>query len=74
MLPDFQEFLATLTPETLMAICDDAQLKASQIREQTSPTDKSYLGNQIAVISYTMALELLATYHHWLEQSWRCPE
>ena len=64
-MKDFQDFIASLDEETVLGIVDDANLKASQIREDTPP-GASYLGNQIGVVSFTIALELLGCYHKWL--------
>lgn len=59
-LPDFQDFLRTLTAEKITQIMEDAQKKAMQ----ASPNGS---GGQISAISWTISLELLALYHLWLE-------
>lgn len=59
-LPDFQDFLCTLTPEKIAQIMEDAQVKAIQ----ASPNGS---GGEISAISWTISLELLALYHVWLE-------
>ncbi len=49
-------------------ILEDANKKASDIREKTNFNSAAWLGNQVGIISYTIALELLGLYHKWLEQ------
>lgn len=66
-MASFDDFMATLTPDVLTGIFDDANLKAQQIREN-SGSGLGSLGNQIGIVSYTISLELLACYHKWLEQ------
>lgn len=65
---NFNDFLATLTPETIEQIARDANLKLSQAREGLSPIDPTFIGTQISAISLTISLELLGLYHKWLEQ------
>lgn len=65
---DFNDFVATLTPEVVGQITADAQLKVEQMREDSDTNDKTWLGNQIAAISFTYALEILGFYHKWLEE------
>lgn len=59
-LPDFQDFLCTLTPEKITQILEDAAGKAAQ-------TESNGSGGQISAISWTISLELLALYHLWLQ-------
>ncbi len=61
-LPGFQEFLATLTPEKIEQIMSDAKAKCEEASCMGS-------GEQIAAISWTVSLEVLALYHLWLEES-----
>ncbi len=61
-LPNFQEFLATLSPETITEIMEDAKSKC-EASESFGP------GGQICSISWTVSLELLALYHVRLQES-----
>lgn len=67
-MKDFNEFLASISPEDTAEIMNDANQKALQMRETMDPHDPARFGNQIGAISYTIALELLGLYHKWLEQ------
>lgn len=66
-MASFDDFMATLTPDILAGIFDDANLKAEEMRKN-SGSGLDSLGNQIGIVSYTISLELLACYHKWLEQ------
>lgn len=66
-MSSFEDFMATLTPDILTGIIDDANLKAQQMRDR-SGSGLTSLGNQIGIVSYTISLELLACYHKWIEQ------
>ena len=59
-LPGFQEFLAALTPDKIEQIVSDAKAKCKEASCMGS-------GEQMAAISWTVSLELLALYHLWLE-------
>lgn len=61
-LPDFQEFLSTLAPNKIEQIMADAKIKCSDVSGMG-------FGEQVAAISWTISLELLALYHLWLEDS-----
>lgn len=65
-MKDFNDFLATVTPEVVAQICEDANLKAAQIRSASEPAEM--LSNQIGAISLTFSLELLGLYHKWIEK------
>lgn len=65
---NFEDFMATITPEIIEQITADANLKAAQMRESAEPGDRTNFGNQVACISLTYSLELLGLYHKWLEQ------
>ena len=54
--PEFQNFLATLSPEKISEIMEDAKLKCAE-------TESFGSGGQISSISWTISLELLALYH-----------
>lgn len=60
--PKFQDFLATLSPEMITGIMEDAKLKCESLTSAGT-------GEQIGAISWTISLELLALYHVWLEES-----
>lgn len=62
--PDFQDFLGTLDSEKIEQILSDAKAKCEEVSSMGS-------GEQISVISWTVALELLALYHLWVEESLR---
>lgn len=64
-MKDFNEFLASITQEDVSAIMRDAADKASHMKSLLG-NDPTSLGTQIGAISYTVALELLGLYHHWL--------
>lgn len=64
----FEKFLSTLTPEIIEQITAKAELKAEEIRNDPETDPKTFLGNQIAAISLTYSVELLALYHKWLGQ------
>ena len=61
-MPDFNEFLASLTPETILQIHSDAKAKW----EELAPAGT---GDQLIGLSWTIALELLGAYHKWLSCS-----
>lgn len=67
-MKEFSDFLASITLDVFEDIMSDANQKAAEVRALQNADDKSNLGNQIAAVSYTIALELLALYHKWLEQ------
>lgn len=67
-LKDFNDFLNFISPELMSGIFDDANKKAADIREKITLNDAAWLGNQIGIVSYTIALEILGLYHKWLEQ------
>lgn len=60
-LPNFQEFMNTLTQNKITQIISDAQQKCLEASCMGS-------GEQISAISWTIALELLALYHVWLSE------
>lgn len=65
-MKNFQDFMASLDSSTVLGIVNDANLKAKQVYEDAAPGEDA-LSMQIGVVSYTIALELLACYHKWLE-------
>ena len=65
---NFNDFIATLTQDTLEQIAADANLKLSQARDAMDSSDPSFVGTQISALSLTISLELLGLYHKWLEQ------
>lgn len=62
--PNFQEFLNALAPEKIERIMLDAKEKCEEASCMGS-------GEQMAAISWTVSLELLALYHLWLEEALR---
>ena len=59
VLPDYQDFLKTLTPDKIEEIMSDAKRKCLETSDFGS-------GGQSASISWTISIELLALYHIWL--------
>lgn len=64
-MKDFRDFVASITQEDVSAIMLDAADKANNLKSLLG-NDPASLGTQIGAISYTVALELLGLYHHWL--------
>lgn len=60
--PSFEDFLNTLSPEVVKEIMDSAQ-EAHDEAQKIGP------GGEVPVVSWTIATELLARYHIWLQQS-----
>lgn len=65
----FDDFMASFGPDEIMAIVDDANQKAQDIRNEMDASDPAFVGTQIGMISYTIAIELLGLYHKWLEET-----
>lgn len=65
-LPDFNDFLIFLDQNKIENILSDAQLKAKEVQFLDSANG---IGNQIAVLSFTISLEVVGLYHAWLEQN-----
>lgn len=60
MSKNFDDFLATLTPEVIEEICDIANSKTSELKGFAN------FANSIGVQNITITLELLNLYHDWL--------
>ncbi len=67
-LPPFEDFLATLDPDTVSGIMGDASNAANVIGNTLLADERDKVPLQILGISYQIALEVLAVYHKWLEQ------
>lgn len=67
-MPNFNDFLATLTPDVIAQIVDDANEKVRKLERKPDEPFGTMLGNQIGMINITISLELLGAYHKWLEQ------
>lgn len=65
---DFNDFANSISPEAVEAICNDANMKVQQMREDSNPKNRTYFGNQLFMLSYTVSIELLGLYHKWLEE------
>lgn len=65
---NFNDFLDSITQETVEQIANDANIKAQQTRGDMSPNDPRFIGTQVGALSFTISLELLGLYHKWLEQ------
>lgn len=61
-LPCFEDFLSSVSPDTIEQIMSDAKMKCEDSAEFGT-------GSQICAVSWTISLELLALYHQWLENS-----
>lgn len=64
---NFEDFLATLTPDVIEQIFSDAKLKSDQVLEAYKFSRTSCSGEQVSAITFTCSLELLALYHKWIE-------
>lgn len=62
VFPDYNDFIAHLTPEMISDICNDVNQKTSNFHGPQAPANRS------AIAAFTISLELLGTYHKWLEQ------
>lgn len=69
----FDDFMSSFSLEEVYAIVDDANQKASEIRCEMDPNNPAFVGTQVGVISYTIAIELLGLYHKWLEEEHQGP-
>jgi len=56
-MKDFTDFLKQLSPETIVQMTEDAKSKSEAVTGS---------GQQVAAISFTIALELLGLYHQWI--------
>lgn len=68
-LPPFEDFLATLDPDTISGIMGDANQAAKSVNRVSLADQSDKVPLQVLSISYQTALELLAVYHKWLEQN-----
>ena len=66
-MEDFRDFVSSISEADVASIIDDASAKAAEARKRMSPESPDFFGNQLGVISYTIALELLGLYHKWLQ-------
>lgn len=66
---DFNDFVRSISTETLMAISSDAQLKMAEVQKSIDLSGPALLGTQVVAVAYTISLELLGLYHQWLEQT-----
>lgn len=67
--PDFQDFLASLGPETIAGIMKDANNAMKLAEEHDAVDPQNIPGLQLLSASFQMALELLAVYHKWLSKA-----
>lgn len=68
-LPPFEDFLATLDPDTISGIMGDANNAAKIVSSTPLADERDKIPLQVSSISYQVALEVLAVYHKWLEQA-----
>lgn len=66
VLPDFNDFLATLKGE-------NAERFTEITRSQSEPADLKELAKTIAKTNYLLSVELLRLYHNWLAQHLELP-
>ena len=71
--PDFQDFLATLTPERYTEIIGDYQIvdtiQISDIRDERNISAfVSHIMSQTVSHSLNLSLLLLQAYHEWLQE------
>ena len=69
VLPDFQDFMASLDPDTVAGIMKDANIAMKTVSERQDVRPENIPGLQLLSGSYQVSLELLAVYHKWLEQN-----
>lgn len=67
-LPPFEDFLATLDPNTISGIMGDANNAAKIVNNTPLTHESNKIPLQVMSISYQISLEVLAVYHKWLEQ------
>lgn len=67
-LPPFEDFLATLDPDTTSGIMKDANNAAKLVNKTPLSDERDKIPLQVLSISYQIAIEVLAVYHKWLEQ------
>lgn len=66
----FNDFIEShLSDETMAKILSNAMVKGNQAALQTSGSDRSEIpGRQMIAVSFSISVELLREYHHWLEE------
>lgn len=67
-MKDFNDFRKTLTPDVLSDIADRAEQALESGRDQFAEDVTTSLGNQVAVMSMILSVDLLEKYHDWLQQ------
>lgn len=67
-LPPFEDFLASLDPDTISGIMKDASNAAKVVYDTPLAVESDRIPLQVLSISYQVSLEVLAVYHKWLEQ------
>ena len=66
--PSFDDFMATLSPDTVAGIMGDANAASRLVKPAKLTYPEDAAGLQVLSISFQVSLELLAVYHKWLEQ------
>lgn len=64
-MKNFEDFCKTVTGDEISSIFNDAEEILSIVRED-STRSPAYLGNQIGIISLSVALSVVQRYHEWL--------
>lgn len=66
----FNDFIENhLSDEAMTKILSNAMAKGNQAALQMSGSDRSeVLGHQLVAVSFSISVELLREYHHWLEE------
>lgn len=67
-IPDFSDFAATLTSETLSVIFKDANRAMELTADNPNINQDDLPGLQLLSGAYQIALELIGAYHVWLQQ------
>ena len=68
MIPSFDDFLKTLTPDIMNQIGEDINLKLEQARSKITEDDPNFVGTQVSAIALTTSLEILGCYHKWIQE------
>ena len=64
-MKDFEDFRKTITGDEISSIFNDAEEILSIVREDPIQSP-ARLGNQIGVVSLSIALSVVQRYHEWL--------
>lgn len=65
----FNDFVGSISQETIMQIADDVSLKLQDVRKAMDENNPAFLGTQVSAAAYTISLEILGLYHKWREEN-----